>query len=165
MIPLYLTHYSLDSGLLRNPIFGFNLFAFLNVFLIILQAGEEICASMGMRFDLRFPMVLHYMVLIPTFEPLGAALAMTMGAWIVVTGAIVYYRFRLMFMQPMLINVGIATGLVGAAVTQLFITAPLLLLQCIGLIMLYAFTLAMSDNPTSEGLQSFALWQQGLPQS
>lgn len=167
MTLLYSAQYILGGNLLRILIFGFSLFAFLDTFLIILQARGEIYVSLGIGSGLIFLMVLLSLILIPMFGPLGAALAVTvtMGVGAVITGVIVYRRFGSMLTPSILIKVSIATAIVVAVGAQLSVTGPLLLLQYIGLITLYAFTLAMLGELTWQDLQSFALWQRESPQN
>ena len=107
------------------------------------------------------------LILIPMFGLLGAAFAVTvtMGVGVVITGVIVYRRSGPMLTPSILIKVSIATAIVVAVGAQLSGSGPLLLLQYIGLITLYAFTLAMLAHLTWQDLQSFALWQRESPQN
>ena len=131
MTLLYSAQYILGGNLLRILIFGFSLFAFLDTFLIFLQARGEIYVSLGIGLGLICLMVLLSLILIPMFGPLGAALTVmvTMGVGVVIIGIIVYRRFGPMLTPSILIKVSIATAIAVAVGIQISVTGPLLLLQ------------------------------------
>jgi O-antigen/teichoic acid export membrane protein len=161
MTLLYSAQYISGGHVLRIQIFGFSLFAFLDTFLIILQARGEIYTSMGIGFGLILLMVVLSLVLVPIFGPLGAALTLTvtMGVGVAITGVFVYRRFGAVLTLPVLIKVGVATAIAVVAGAHISISGPLLLLQYIGLIVLYTLTLALLGKLTWEDLRPFALWQ------
>jgi stage V sporulation protein B len=158
---LYSTRYITGGNLLRILIFGCSLFACLDTFMAILQARGEIYFSVRIGISLVVLMVILNIILIPWYGPLGAASAMTitMGVGTLITGVLVYRRFGLLVLPSSLMKVVLATVCMAVVAGLVSASGPLLVLQYMGLLGLYALTLAFLGELTWKDFQPFALWR------